>query len=94
MEAFKIMFINVLMLTLLVVPGFILGKVKKMENGALWSAGNILTYVAMPMLVFEKLLETDISKLSLTSVIICLLFPFFISIFGEHVSHNIAGAFD
>jgi len=75
MEAFKIMFINVLMLTLLVVPGFILGKVKKMEDAACLTAGNILTYVAMPMLVFEKLLETDLRTLSITAVITCLVFP-------------------
>ena len=75
MIAFSSLLANVLLFTLLIVPGFILGKCKKIERGALNSMTNILMYVAMPFLVFSKLVETDLTAFSGWNVGICVAFP-------------------
>lgn len=75
MIAFPTLLSGVILFALLMVPGYILGKCNKIENGALVSMTNILMYVAMPFLVFSKLLETDIRAIPMTDILLCVLFP-------------------
>ena len=58
---------------------------------------NILMYVAMPFLVFVKLIETDLTSVSYTDILICAIFPaianfliFFLSslVFRPHGEDN------
>lgn len=75
MIAFPTLLTNVLLFALLILPGFVLGKWKKIEKNALTSMTNILMYVAMPFLVFSKLLVTDLRTISPTAIALCVLFP-------------------
>ena len=83
MIAFSSLLASVLMFSLLIIPGFILGKTGKIERPALNSMTNILMYVAMPFLVFAKLIETDLTAFSFWHVGLCVLFPF-LSIIGGY----------
>ena len=64
METFGAMFSIVLLFAALLLPGFILGKAKLLEEKAMSSFGNILMYVAMPFLVFGKLTEIDFQTIA------------------------------
>ena len=75
MILFSTLLINVAIFAFLLVPGFIMGRKKLIERGALVSMTNILMYVAMPALVLAKLLEIDVRALPLTDVIVCLVAP-------------------
>ena len=75
MITFLSMLYNVLLLVFLAVPGYILGKMGKVEDDALVSVSNVLTYVAMPFLVFLKLLQTDLGQIKMSEIAICVLLP-------------------
>ena len=47
----------VLLFAALLIPGYILGKARAISDASALSFSNILMYVAMPFLVFSKLLE-------------------------------------
>ena len=64
MGSFGAMFSIVLLFVALLLPGFILGKAKRLEEGAMVSFSNILMYVAMPFLVFGKLTEIDFQTIA------------------------------
>ena len=75
METFLPMFGIVLLFAALLIPGFILGKAKAITDVAVLSFSNILMYVAMPFLVFSKLLEIDLSSIGLAEILISALLP-------------------
>lgn len=75
MESFGNLFANVLMFALLMIPGYAMGKCRRMDGGAVQSFGNLLSHVAMPALVFFKLLETELSSVSVTGLVCSSLMP-------------------
>jgi len=75
MLAFPTLLSSILLFILLIIPGFILGKAKAVEKNALNSLTNILMYIAMPFLVFAKLLTTDLCAISIWDILFCVLVP-------------------
>jgi len=69
------LFINVALFAALVIPGFVLGKLGRIHDGAQTTISNLLTDVAMPFLVLVKLLQTDFSALRVTNIIVCIVLP-------------------
>ena len=59
----------------LMIPGLVLGKMKRIETGAIKTLGNLLSDIAMPALVFVKLIQTDISTLEPLVLAICMVLP-------------------
>ena len=59
----------------LLLPGFVLGKVGAVNEESMLSFSNILMCVAMPFLVFLKLLEIDIRSIGACEIIIASLLP-------------------
>lgn len=80
MVAFPTLLGNVALFALLAVPGYLMGKQQKPAETALPGISNILMYVAMPFLVFSKLLETDIRALRLRDLLCCGLLPFLLAL--------------
>lgn len=81
MDTFVAMFSIVLLFAALLIPGYLLGKVKGITDVSALSFSNILMYVAMPFLVFSKLLEIDLSKIGITEIIIAALTPIVLEFF-------------
>lgn len=77
MVTFQTMLGIVLLFAALLIPGYILGKTKLVEKSAMVSFSNILMYIAMPFLVFSKLLEIDIRSVGLCEISIAALLPIF-----------------
>lgn len=75
MDTFLPMFGIVLLFGALLIPGYILGKARAITDVAVLSFSNILMYVAMPFLVFSKLLEIDLSSIGLAEILISALLP-------------------
>ncbi len=75
MTVFSTLLGNVVLFALLLVPGFVLGKLRLIERGALNSMTNALMYVAMPALVLSKLFAIDLRVLSAVDVIVCAAAP-------------------
>ena len=65
----------VLLFAALLIPGYVLGKARAITDAAALSFSNILMYVAMPFLVFSKLLEIDLTKIGLTEILISVCLP-------------------
>lgn len=63
MTAFATMLGTMAMFTVLLVPGYILGKLNLIYASAAECICNILMYVAMPSLVFSKLLAIDFGQI-------------------------------
>ena len=68
----------IILFAALAVPGYLLGRTGKLNESAFDGMTVILTDVAMPCLVFVKLLETDLCGISLFDAALAFLFPFFI----------------
>ena len=75
MDTFLPMLGIVLLFAALLIPGYILGKARAMTDAAMLSFSNILMYVAMPFLVFSKLLEIDLSSIGLLEIMLSALLP-------------------
>jgi len=75
MEAFWAMFRIVLLFAALLIPGYVLGKAHGITDVSVLSFSNILMYVAMPFFVFSKLLEIDFSTISVTGIVIAVVWP-------------------
>ena len=75
MDTFCAMFNIVLLFVALLIPGFILGKTKLIESDATVSFSNILMYVAMPFLVFVKIIEIDFAKIGWLEITLSAVFP-------------------
>ena len=77
---------KVFMFALLAVPGFVLQKKDLISQSALTSFTNILMYVAMPFLVFNKLCETNLLLLGAFDLFFCLIFTVFAVFFAFFLS--------
>ena len=75
MAAFYEMFNIVVLFVALLVPGYVLGKIKLVEGSAMVSFSNILMYIAMPALVLCKLINMDMSDVGTGEIIIAAALP-------------------
>ena len=75
MDTFLPMLGIVLLFAALLVPGFVLGKAGAIKGESMLSFSNILMYVAMPFLVFSKLLEIDIACIGPCEILIAAILP-------------------
>ncbi|MBE6583827.1 MAG: hypothetical protein E7649_02420 [Ruminococcaceae bacterium] len=75
MDAFYEMFKIVLLFIALLIPGYILGKLKLVEGSAMLSFSNVLMYVAMPALVLSKLIGMDIAGIGVWEIAISAALP-------------------
>lgn len=75
MIGFSTLFGYVLMFGALLIPGYLMGKFRRVDAPALRGITNILTDVAMPFLVFVKLIETDLSEIAPIDAVVGLLLP-------------------
>jgi len=57
------------------VPGFVMGRRNRIDANGSNTLTNMLTDIAMPFLVFSKLLQIDLSALRLSAILCCLLLP-------------------
>ncbi|MBQ8396979.1 MAG: AEC family transporter [Clostridia bacterium] len=73
---FTVLLRSVVLFVVLAVPGFVLGRLKRLDIGARAAIGGILGDVAMPALVLARLLEADLSALDGRSIAWALLLPF------------------
>ncbi len=69
------LFENLLLFIMLMVPGYIMGKYKLIGETAQANLGSILMYIAMPFLVFQKMLETDLRTLDPFALILSTVLP-------------------
>ena len=69
------LFGNLLLFLALMIPGYIMAKTKVIGETAQAVFGSVLMYIAMPFLVFQKLLETDLRSLDWTAVAIATILP-------------------
>jgi len=83
MAVFGVLLYDIFLFAMLMLPGFILGKAGKLSKGSLSGMTDILMYVAMPALAFNKLLEIDPAVISLTDIAVCIAAPF-IAVFGVY----------
>ena len=58
------LFENLLLFIMLMVPGYIMGKYKLIGETAQANLGSILMYIAMPFLVFQKMLWYNYSVIN------------------------------
>lgn len=72
---FTVLLRSVVLFVALAMPGFVLGKLKRLDAGARAAIGGILSDVAMPALVLARLLEADLSTLDGGSIVWSLLLP-------------------
>lgn len=77
MLSFGTLLKNVLLFAALIIPGYVLGKMKKLNSATTVGMSHILTDIAMPFLVFSKLLEIDVKALSAGELACSILSPFF-----------------
>lgn len=75
MLTFSELFSCVALFVVLMLPGFIMGKLGRIEKSAMSTIGNLISDIAMPALVFVKLIETDVTKLEPVTLIICIALP-------------------
>ena len=75
MLTFSSLFSCVSLFVALMLPGFIMGKLGRIERSAVATLGNLISDIAMPALVFVKLIETDLTKLEPVTLIICIALP-------------------
>jgi len=91
MTTFFEMFKIVLLFALLLLPGYILGKLRMIESCAMLSFSNILMYVAMPSLVILKLLEIDLKSIGVWEIVISVLLPVVVEVTMLIVMRSIYG---
>lgn len=75
MITFTSLISTVALFAAMMIPGFVMGKMRRIHGGAVTTLGNLLSDIAMPALVFVKLLETDMNDLDPIALIICILLP-------------------
>ena len=73
MITFDVLFSNVILFALLMIPGWLLGKLKGHDQGGMTFVSNILTDIALPFLVFSKLIEIRLTDLSIAEIVITVL---------------------
>ena len=75
MVPFDVLCANVVLFTILMIPGFLLGKLRGRSSDGMQTVSYILTDIALPFLVFSGFLSMDLRLLSLTELICCILLP-------------------
>jgi len=75
MPAFGALLKYIFLFTTLMIPGYIMGRNKRLQDESMTSLANILTDIAMPFLVFCKLLVIDVKSLRLSYILCCILIP-------------------
>ena len=75
MQIFYSLLQYIFLFVLLMVPGFIMGRRGRIFDEGSGVLTNMLTDLAMPFLVFSKLLKMDVSTLRVSSVLCCFLLP-------------------
>lgn len=75
MSTFDTMFGIMVMFAVLLVPGYVLGKLNLMYDAAGDCICNILMYVAMPSLVFSKLLTLDSAQIDVGALALSIIIP-------------------
>lgn len=75
MQIFASLLQSITLFVLLMIPGFILGKKGRITDAGSNTLTNLLTDIAMPLLVFNKLLRFDFETIRLSYVVWCLLLP-------------------
>lgn len=73
---FIVLLRSVVLFVALAIPGFVLGKLNRLDTGARAAIGGILADVAMPALVLARLLESDLCTLRPDCIAWALLLPF------------------
>ena len=76
MFEFDVLAEKVLLFVLLMVPGYVFGKLKLIGEGGISGFTELITKIAMPCLVIVKMLETDMGKLGVENVIFCIIHVF------------------
>ena len=75
MQIFFSLLQTIFLFVLLMIPGYILGRRGRIDDNGSNTLTNLLTDIAMPFLVFSKLLQIDLSSLRLSAILCCLLLP-------------------
>lgn len=75
-------FLSVAMLLLLLVPGFILRKIRLVSDAAAKDLSGLLIYIGMPALIFYCMMDVDITLISWQRAVICLLLAVIIHLIG------------
>ena len=75
MLTFSSIIFCVMLFVALMIPGFIMGKLGRIDGSAVSAIGRIISDIAMPALVFVKLVETDVTRLDAASLLICTVLP-------------------
>lgn len=83
------LFFYILLFGALAVPGYILGRQGNLQSHSVKDISVILTNIAMPFLVFAKLLECDIKTFLPAELICCLFFPALLAFILSFVSRQL-----
>lgn len=75
MQIFYSLLQYIFLFVLLMVPGFVMGRRGRIDTQGSNTLTNMLTDIAMPFLVFSKLLQLDLSTLRISAVLCCLILP-------------------
>ena len=75
MQIFYSLLQYIFLFVMLMIPGYIMGKRSRIDDQGTNTMTNLLTDIAMPFLVFSKLLQMDVSDLRLSAILCCLLLP-------------------
>ena len=68
--------INTLLMLALAVPGFILAKLKMLDNKAIKPLSNLLLYVCVPFMILKSFLTIEYQPELLTNILLALAFSF------------------
>ena len=71
---FDTVIINTLLLLALGVPGFILAKLKMLDNKAIKPLSNVLLYVCVPFMILKSFLTIEYQPQLLTNILLALVF--------------------
>ena len=74
--SFNTVVINTLLLLALAVPGFILTKIKLIDNKAIKPLSNLLLYVCVPFMILKSFLTIEYQPQLLTNILLALAFSF------------------
>ena len=75
MVSFGIIFKYVLLFIMLMIPGYLVGKLRRPDPRGIDMTSSILTDIAMPFLVFSSFLKTDITRYWIRFCIFPTLYP-------------------
>lgn len=74
--SFDTVVVNTLLMLALVVPGFVLAKIKMIDNKAIKPLSNLLLYVCVPFMILKSFLTIEYQSELLGNILLALLFSF------------------